>query len=180
MNRKVLAIVSSPRKNGNSELLVDEFIKGAQESGQKVEKICLREKKISPCLACESCLRNGGTCVQKDDMAEVLQKLITADVIVLSSPVYYYSVCAQLKTMIDRTLPVGADGGKMKNKEFYFITTAADGPRAMERTMADLQGFVDCIPGSTVKGKVYGQAFGVGEIKGNPAMKEAYALGQHC
>ena len=92
--KKVLAIVSSPRKGGNSELLVDEFVKGAKESGHMVEKVCLRGKKIAPCLACEACLKNGGTCVQKDDMTEVLAKLIAAEVIVLSTPVYYYSVCA--------------------------------------------------------------------------------------
>lgn len=178
--KKVLAIVSSPRKGGNSELLVDEFVKGAQETGQEVEKVCLREKKIAPCIACEACLRNGGTCVQRDDMAEVLQKLIETDVIVLATPVYYYSVCAQLKTMIDRTLPIGANGGRMKNKEFYFITTAADGASTMECTMNDLQGFVNCVPGSVVKGRVYGQAFGVGEIKGNPAMKQAYEMGRSC
>ena len=178
--KKILAIVSSPRKGGNSELLVDEFIKGAREAGHDVEKVCLREKKIAPCLACEACLRNGGTCVQKDDMAEVLPKLIEADVIVLSTPVYYYSVCAQLKAMIDRSLPIGADGGKMRDKEFYFITTAADDPAAMERTMNDLQGYVDCIPGSVVKGRVYGQAFAAGEIRGKSAMDEAYELGRRC
>lgn len=91
-------------------------------------------------LACEACLRNSGTCVQKDDMA---------------------------------------DGGKMRDKEFYFITTAANDPAAMELTMNDLQGYVDCIPGSVVKGRVYGQAFAVGEIKGKSAMDEAYALGRH-
>lgn len=180
MSKTVLAIVSSPRKNGNTELLVDEFVKGAKEAGHAVEKLCLREKKIAPCLACEACLRNGGACVQKDDMGEILEKFIAADVVVLSSPVYYYSVCAQLKAMIDRTLPIGADGGKTGGKEFYFITTAADAPAAMERTMNDLQGFVDCVPGSVVKGKVYGQAFGVGEIKGKPAMEEAYELGKSC
>lgn len=174
--KKILAIVSSPRKNGNTELLVDEFVKGACEAGHEAEKLCLREKKIAPCLACEACLRNGGTCVQKDDMAQVLQKLIDADVIVLSTPVYYYSISAQMKIMIDRCL---AGGAQMKNKEFYFITTAADSPRAMERTMADLQGFVDCVPGSVVKGKIYGQAFGVGEIKGKSAMQEAYTFGKN-
>ena len=178
--KKVLAIVSSPRKGGNSELLVDEFVKGAQEAGHEVEKVCLREKKIAPCIACEACLRNGGTCVQHDDMTEVLQKLMEADVIVLSTPVYYYSICAQLKTMIDRTLPIGANGGRMKNKEFYFIATAADGASAMECTMNDLQGFVNCVPGSVVKGKIYGHAFGVGEIKGNPAMMQAYEMGRNC
>ena len=85
--KKVLAIVSSPRKGGNSELLVDEFVKGAAAAGNTVEKLCLREKKIAPCLACEACLRNGGICVQNDDMGVVLAKLIDADVIVLSTPV---------------------------------------------------------------------------------------------
>ncbi len=177
MGKKILAVVSSPRKGGNSEMLVDRFIEGAKESGHTVEKICLREKKIAPCIACEACLRNGGTCVQKDDMADILQKIIDADTIVLSTPVYYYSVSAQLKVMIDRTL---AGGGKMKGKEFYFIATAADGKNAMECTMNDMQGFVKCIPGSTVRGKVYGSAFGVGEIKGKPAMDEAYECGKNC
>lgn len=176
-SKKIFAVVSSPRRGGNSELLVDEFIRGAQESGHMVDKVCLREKKIAPCIACEACLRNGGTWVQKDDMAEILTQIIAADVIVLSTPVYYYSICAQLKMMIDRTL---AGGGKMKNKEFYFIATAADGDHAMECTMNDLQGFVNCVPGSTVKGKVYGSAFGVGEIKGKPAMEQAYTYGKNC
>lgn len=114
MSKTVLAIVSSPRKNGNTELLVDEFVKGAKEAGHAVEKLCLREKKIAPCLACEACLRNGGACVQKDDMGEILEKFIAADVVVLSSPVYYYSVCAQLKAMIDRTLPIG--GGRRQDR----------------------------------------------------------------
>lgn len=178
--KNVLAIVSSPRRGGNSEMLVDEFLRGAAEAGNATEKVCLRERRIAPCHACEVCLGNGGTCIQGDDMAEVLDKLIAADVIVLSTPVYYYSECAQLKTMIDRSLPIGANGGRMRDKEFYFITTAADGPAAMERTMADLQGYVDCIPGSKVRGKVYGQAFQRGEIAGSPAMDEAYRMGKGC
>lgn len=177
MGKKVLAIVSSPRRGGNSETLADQFISGAREAGLMAEKVCLRDKKISPCIACEACLKNGGTCVQKDDMAEILQKIIEADVIALSTPVYYYSVSAQLKMMIDRTL---AGGGKMKNKEFYFIATAADGEHAMECTMNDMQGFVNCIPDSVVKGKVYGTAFAVGEIKGKPEMEQAYAYGKNC
>lgn len=177
MAKKVLVIVSSPRKGGNSELLCDRFISGAEEAGHHVEKICLRGKKIAPCIACEACLNNGGVCVQKDDMGEILEKLIAADVIVLSTPVYYYSICAQLKIMIDRTL---AGGSRLKSKEFYFIATAADGAHAMECTMNDMQGFVNCVPGSVVKGKVYGSAFHVGEIQGRPAMEEAYALGRNC
>lgn len=177
MNKKILAIVSSPRKGGNSETLVQQFVKGAEESGNVVDTVILREKKIAPCIACEACLNNGGTCIQKDDMAEILDKIIAADVIVLSTPVYYYSISAQLKVMIDRTL---AGGGKMKNKEFYFIATAADGKEAMECTMKDMEGFAACVPGSTVKGRVYGTAFRVGEIKGKAAVEEAYQLGKIC
>ena len=170
MSKTILAIISSPRKGGNSETLVEQFVKGAKEAGHSVETVFLRDKKIAPCIACEACLKNGGTCVQKDDMAEILNKIIAADVIVLSTPVYYYSISAQLKVMIDRTL---AGGGKMKNKEFYLIATAADGKYAME-------GFAACVPGSVVKGKVYGSAFHVGDIQGNPALEEAYHYGKDC
>lgn len=177
MNKKVLVIVSSPRKGGNSELLCDSFIKGARENGNEVEKLLLREKKIAPCIACEACLRNGGTCVQEDDMAGILDKLVYADVIVLSTPVYYYSVSAQLKVMIDRSL---AGGKRLINKEFYLIATAADGKQAMETTMNDMLGYVRCLSGSSVKGRVYGSAFGIGEIKGKDAVEEAYRLGCGC
>ena len=177
MNKKVLVIVSSPRKGGNSELSCDSFIKGARENGNEVEKLLLREKKIAPCIACEACLRNGGTCVQEDDMAGILDKLVYADVIVLSTPVYYYSVSAQLKVMIDRSL---AGGKRLMNKEFYLIATAADGKQAMETTMNDMLGYVRCLSGSSVKGRVYGSAFGIGEIKGKDAVEEAYRLGCGC
>ncbi len=177
MGKRILAVVSSPRKGGNSETLVRQFIKGAEESGNVTDTVILREKKIAPCIACEACLSNGGTCVQKDDMAEVIEKMVAADVIVLSTPVYYYSISAQLKVMIDRML---AGGSRMKGKEFYFIATAADGKGAMETTMKDMEGFAACVPGSVVKGKVYGSAFCVGEIKGKAAMDEAYQLGKGC
>lgn len=177
MRKNVLAIVSSPRKGGNSETIVERFVTGAKEAGHTVETVFLREKKIAPCLACEACLQNGGTCVQKDDMAEILEQIIAADVIVLSTPVYYYSISAQLKMMIDRTL---AAGGKMQNKELYFIATAADGKVAMECTMQDMQGFADCIPGSVVKGKLYGSAFHIGDIQGNPVLEQAYQSGKNC
>lgn len=177
MGKKVLAIVSTPRRGGNSELLAGRFAEGAAEAGHDVETIFLREKKIAPCIACEACLNNGGSCVQKDDMAEVLEKIIGADVIALSTPVYYYAVSAQLKIMIDRTL---AGGGRMKNKEFYLIATAADGKGAMEETMTDMKGFVRCVPGSSIKGKVYGSAFKAGEINGQAAMDEAYEFGKNC
>ena len=82
---KILAISASPRKGGNSDVLCDEFLKGAAESGHEVWKIRLAEKRIAPCLACYGCTETH-ICVRNDDMAEVLEALKAADVIVLASP----------------------------------------------------------------------------------------------
>ena len=123
MNKRVLILSGSPRMNGNSDLLCDEFARGATEAGHNVEKIRVSEKNIHPCIACYHCSKNSGACVFKDDMAEILQKMIDADVLVLASPVYFYSIDAQLKAVIDRTV---ARWLEVKNKEFYYITTMAD------------------------------------------------------
>lgn len=92
--KKVLILSGSPRKGGNSDTLCDEFMKGAIEAGNEVEKIFVAGKNIGYCKACYAC-KDTGVCVIKDDMAEVLQKMLDADVIVLSSPVYFYSISAQ-------------------------------------------------------------------------------------
>ena len=82
---KVLIISSSPRKGGNSDVLCDQFARGAAEAGHEVEKVNLREKELSPCQACYGC-KEHHVCVIKDDMAEIFPKLVAADVIVLASP----------------------------------------------------------------------------------------------
>ena len=104
MSKKVLILSGSPRKGGNSDILCDEFLRGAQDAGHKAEKIRVAEKKVAPCSGCYYCSTHGGACVHKDDMADILQKMIDADVIVLASPVYFYSISAQLKAVIDRTV----------------------------------------------------------------------------
>lgn len=129
MSKKVLILSGSPREGGNSDLLCDEFAKGAVESGNEVEKIRVAEKNIACCRACYAC-KNSGKCVIKDDMAEVLQKMIDADVLVLASPVYFYSIDAQLKAVIDRTV---ARWLEVKDKEFYYIVTAADGENSPQK-----------------------------------------------
>ena len=98
MGKKVLILAGSPRKGGNSDLLCDEFARGAEEAGHKVEKIYVQEQKIGFCRACYGC-RGTGSCVQRDDMAPLLDKMVEADVIVLATPVYFYSMDAQLKAL---------------------------------------------------------------------------------
>lgn len=175
--KKVLILSGSPRKNGNSDILCDEFARGAAEAGNHVEKIRVSEKNIGFCRACYAC-RGTGVCAIKDDMAEVLQKMIDADVLVLASPVYFYSIDAQLKALIDRTV---ARWLEVKNKEFYYIVTAADSEKeAVETTLACFRGYADCVDGAIEKGVIYGMGvYEKGKVKDTVAMKEAYEMGRN-
>jgi multimeric flavodoxin WrbA len=176
--KKVLVLAASPRQGGNSELLCDQFVLGAQDAGHQVEKIALREKKIGYCVACDYCQAHGGVCAQKDDMAEILEKMVAADVIVMATPVYFYTMNAQMKTLIDRTV---ARYTEIRDKEFTFIVTAADGSKdAMKRTLEGFRGFTSCLDGVTEKGIVYGTgAWHKGEIKAKASMKQAYDMGKN-
>lgn len=176
MSKNILILSASPRKGGNSDLLCDAFAQGAKEAGHTIEKIYVQDQKISGCMACYGC-RGKGVCVQKDDMAAILDKLVVADVIVLATPVYFYAMDGQLKTLIDRTLPRYTE---IRDKDFYFIATAAAGAKAMERTMDGMEGFTDCLPGAKVKEKIYGSGvYQMGEVKDTPAYKMAYEAGRN-
>lgn len=174
--KDVLAIAGSPRKGGNSDILCDEFLHGALDAGHSIEKIYLQDNKIGCCYACYGC-RETGECVQKDDMKELLEKMKQADVIVLATPVYFYTMSGQMKTMIDRTLPRYRE---IADKEFYFIATAAAGEAAMKRTTDGLYGFTDCLPGAKVQGVLYGAGvYQKGEVSGTKAMQDAYRMGKN-
>ncbi len=120
--KKILVISSSPRKGGNSDTLCDEFIKGAIEAGHNAEKIFLKDHKIEYCRGCLACT-DTGKCVIKDDMGALLDKMLSSDVFVMASPVYFYTMCAQMKTFIDRTIPAYRE---FKNRDIYIIITAED------------------------------------------------------
>lgn len=177
MSKKVLILSGSPRKNGNSDVLCDEFAKGAKNSGHVVEKIRVDEKNIGYCKACYAC-KNGGVCAIKDDMAEVLQKMIDADVLVLASPVYFYSIDAQLKSVIDRTV---ARWLEVKDKEFYYIVTMADEDiSSADTTLACFRGYADCVSGAKEMGVIIGSGvYEKGEIHDTEAMKKAYIMGKN-
>ena len=177
MSKKVLILSGSPRKGGNSDLLCDEFLRGAQESGTQVEKVFLRSKKVAPCNACYYCKNSGGKCAIPDDMAEILDKMQAADVIVMASPVYFYSIGAQMKAVIDRSV---ARWTNIPNKEFYYIMTAAeDSDTVMDCTLECFRGFAACLDGAQEKGVIYGKGvYEAGAIKGLPAMREAYEMGK--
>lgn len=176
MAKKVLVLSGSPRKGGNSDLLCDEFVRGAMEAGHEVEKIRVQEKKVACCVACYAC-QSTGICAIKDDMADIMQKMIDCDVMVLASPIYFYSIDAQLKAVIDRSV---CRWTEVKNKEMYYIMTAADTEKAsMDTTLACFRGYADCVEGAVEKGVIYGTGvYHAGEIKDTKHMQEAYEMGK--
>lgn len=176
MSKQVLVLSSSPRKNANSNTLCDQFAKGALEANHKVKKVRLQEQKIGYCNGCSGCEKTG-RCLQKDDMAQILDDMVAADVIVMATPVYFYTMCAQMKTLIDRTV---ARYMELANKEFYFIVTAADNNKAaLERTIEGFRGFTFCLDGAQEKGIIYGTgAWRAGDIMESRAMSQAYEMGK--
>ena len=141
------------------------------------EKVQIAHKKIAGCLGCSGCCRSGGACVQKDDMAEIREKMLAADVIVLASPIYFYSMTAQMKAVIDRTY---AFYQQLAGKTFYFIITCAATDAAYTETMlASLRGFTCCVPDAKEDGYVLGiGVMEAGEVRSSAATAEAYRLGR--
>ena len=177
MNKKVLIISSSPRKRGNSETLAAAFAKGAREAGNQVETVSLRDKQVGFCKGCLACLKLGH-CVIQDDAVEIAAKMHDADVLVFATPVYYYCVSGQLKTMLDRANPL-YDTDYAFTKAYLLAAAAEDASETFEGTEKAVQGWVDCFPRCTLAGTVFaGGVNGVGEIAGHVALEQAYQMGK--
>ncbi len=175
MAKNILVISASPRKGGNSDTLCDEFIRGATESGNKVEKVRLAEKNINYCTACGGCAKKH-VCTQNDDMTELLQKFAEADAVVLATPVYFYCINAQLKTFFDRCLPRYTE---LSNKQFYIFMTAADNAKdTFDESLAAINGFLRCLNGAEIVKTVRGiGVYRPWEVKNTRAMEMAYLAG---
>ncbi len=175
--KKVLIISTSPRVKSNSYALAKEFARGAQEAGNEVELVCLRDKEIKYCMGCLACQKTG-KCVIKDDAPELTAKMHDADVIAWVTPIYYYEMSGQMKTMIDRGNPLY--GSNYKFTDIYMLTSAAeDEPEVPQRAISGLQGWIDCFERASLKGTVF--AGGVtmpDDIKGHKALADAYNMGK--
>lgn len=177
MNKNVLIISSSPRKGGNSETLAAAFARGAQEAGNRVETVYLREKQYSFCKGCFAC-RKLGHCVINDDAVELTARMHDADVLVFVTPVYYYSVSGQLKTILDRANLL-YDTDYAFTKAYLLATAAEDEPETVAGTEKAVQGWVDCFPRCELVETVFaGGVNEVGEIVGHPALEKAYQVGK--
>ena len=175
--KKVLIISTSPRKGGNSEILADEFAAGAREAGHNVEKICLHDKTINFCKGCLACQKTLH-CVIHDDANAIVQKMKDADVLVFATPIYYYEMCGQMKTMLDRANPLYPSDYAFR--DIYLLATAADTDKsAMDGAIKGLEGWIACFEKARLAGTVFGGgADAIGTIQGNPALEEAYQMGK--
>ena len=171
---KVLAISSTPRKGGNSDILCDEFAEGARESGHEVEKVRIADLKIGYCTGCYACQKTG-KCAVKDDAQSIIDKMLAADAILLASPVYFYCISAQLKALFDRTVVAYPN---MANKKFYYILTMAEAAN-FDGSLAALRGFLDCCAGSEECGMVLADGvYERGAVKSTKFMRESRNLGK--
>lgn len=176
MSKTVLILSTSPRKGGNSDTLAEEFARGAREAGHQVEKIELYNKAIGFCRGCLACQKTR-RCVIHDDADMIAQKMLTADVLVFATPIYFYEMCGQMKTLLDRSNPLyPAD---YAFREVYLLAAAADGElSAMDGAVKGLEGWLACFEKAKLAGTVFGGgADAVGAIQGNPALREAYEMG---
>lgn len=177
MTKTVLIITSSLRKNSNSDLLAQAFAKGAEEAGNAVETVSLKGKDIRCCIGCLSCQRTG-KCVLKDDAAEILEKVRAADVLAFASPVYYYSISGQLKTLLDRLNPLFSSAYRFR--EVYLLSAAQEeGEETFAGSVTAVKGWVDCFSRARLAGTVFAGGVGApGEIAGHEALAKARALGK--
>lgn len=149
MSKNVVIISSSPRKGGNSDTMADEFLRGAVEAGNTVEKINIRDMELKFCIGCLSCQRTG-KCVLRDDMNALYDTVQRADILVFATPVYYYGMTGQLKTFLDRLNPLFSKDNSFK--EIYVLMSAAeDEDSAMDGTINGVQCWIDCFDGVVIK-----------------------------
>ena len=178
--KNIIVISTSLRKNGNSERLADAFVKGAKEAGHMVEKCSLQDCAMHFCTGCMTCQHSRqGQCAMPDDADILIQKMAAADVIVFATPVYFYEMCGQMKTLLDRTNPLFPIPYKFK--DIYLLTTAADSEQhAMDGVIKGLQGWIDCFEKSSLKAVVYGTSIdGMDAVLEHPEiLNEAYELGK--
>lgn len=175
--KKVLIVSSSLRARSNSEALADAFARGAAEAGNEVERITLREKEIRFCRGCLACQQTG-RCVIGDDAPAIVAKMHDADAIAFATPIYYYEMSGQLKTLLDRANPLYSSDYRFR--DIYMLTAAAeDGEWVPERAVAGLQGWIDCFEKARLAGTVFaGGVTGPGEAEGHPSLQRAWEMGK--
>ena len=174
--KKVLIVSTSPRLNSNSEALASSFAAGAKAAGHEVEQISLRGKTVNFCRGCFVC-QEKLRCVIRDDADEICRKALQADVLVFATPIYYYEMSGQLKTLLDRLNPLFPSDYAFR--DVYMLTAAAeDEDDVPQRAVSGLEGWVACFERARLAGTVFmGGVTAAGEKPSHPALEQAYRMG---
>jgi len=180
--KKVVVLLGSPRKKGNSAILASRIIKGAQEAGAEVETFYLNGMNIRPCQGCYACQKKDSKgCVQDDDMQKIYPKLVEADAWVIASPVYWFTMSAQTKLFMDRCLALLAYGAQAFRKKVAIAMSYGDTDPFRSGCVNALRTFQDSFRyvGAKIVGMVYGSAMEAGQIESLPILlEEAEELGK--
>lgn len=182
-SKKIIIVMGSPRKEGNSATLAKQVAAGAEASGAQVENFYLHGMNIQPCDACDICREDtSGDCVIGDNMQSLYPKLRQADAIVIASPIYWFTVSAQTKLFMDRCYALGGpEGNALAGKRIGIILTYADTDPFTSGAVNALRTFQDAFNyiGAEITGMIYGSAWQPGEIRKNKELMEsAYQLGK--
>lgn len=175
--KRILILSTSLRRGSNSEVLAREFARGAKEAGNQTEFLTLTGKTVGHCIGCLACQKTQ-KCVIRDDAAVIIGKMRDADVLVFATPVYFYGMSGQMKTLLDRTNPIYPSDYRFR--DVYVIATAADGDgSALNGTLTGVQGWLDCFEKARLAGVVRGGGINdAGEAENHPdIMKAAYEMG---
>ena len=176
--KKVLIISTSPRKNSNSEALAEAFAEGARKAGNEVEVVSLRGKTVQFCRGCFVC-QETQRCVIHDDADTLRQKALEADVLVFATPIYYYEMSGQLKTLLDRFNPLFPSDYAFR--DVYLLTAAAEDEAFVpHRAENGLEGWIACFEHAKLAGHIFmGGVTEAGENPEHPALQNAFAMGQN-
>ncbi len=175
--KKVVVISTSLRPGSNSHSLAEQFAQGAKAAGHEVELIELRGKEIKFCIGCLSCQKTG-KCVFNDDVPAIMESVLNADVVCWATPIYYYEMSGQMKTLIDRMNAMYPKDYRFR--DIYLLTTAAEENESTpKRAEGGLQGWIDCYGKSSLKGHLFcGGVNDARDIEGNDMLQEAFEMGK--
>jgi len=175
--KKILIVSASPRKNSNSEALALAFARGAREAGHEAELISLRGRTINFCRGCFVC-QEKQRCVIRDDADTICQKALEADALVFATPIYYYEMSGQLKTLLDRLNPLFPSDYAFR--DVYLLTAAAEDEETVpQRAVSGVEGWIECFARARLAGTVFmGGVTAAGENPAHPALERAYEMGK--
>jgi multimeric flavodoxin WrbA len=186
---KIMALYGSPRQGGNTEILLDEFLKGAASEGAAVDRLTIHDAAISPCRGCLACFQNG-RCIIADDMEQIYPRLLAADIVVLASPIFFYGVAGGTKVLIDRAQALWGRkyvlndpdlGKKGKKRMGFFISVGGTkGQKMFEGAVLTVKYFFDAFNVKYAGDLLVRQVDGKGDILKQPqVLADAFAAGRN-